>query len=85
MSVEQIEQSLLSLGSDERRNFAEWFFEHEEELLGEDYDHPTVQKEILRRRAEALADPKQLEDWDRAVRSMKRRFDELRDKNPQAG
>ncbi|MCX6904070.1 MAG: addiction module protein [Verrucomicrobia bacterium] len=32
MSVEPIEQSLLQLGREERRRFAEWFFEHEEQL-----------------------------------------------------
>jgi hypothetical protein len=35
MSVEQIEQTLLNLSREERRRFAQWFYDHEEQLLDE--------------------------------------------------
>ena len=64
MSVEQIEQSLLKLNREERRRFADWFFEHERELTGPDYMHPEVKAEILRRLAEVDANPGLLEPWE---------------------
>lgn len=86
MSVEQIEQSLLQLPREDRRRFLNWFYEHEDELIGPDGDqiHPEVQAEILRRRDEALAHPERLEAWERAFPRMQQRFDELRGKNPYA-
>lgn len=86
MSVEQIEQSLLQLPREDRRRFLNWFYEHEDELIGPDDDqiHPEVQAEILRRRDEALAHPERLEAWERAFPRMQQRFDELRGKNPYA-
>ena len=84
MSAEQIEQSLLQLPHEERRRFLDWFYEHEDELIGVDDDqiHPEVQAEILRRREEALAHPEKLEAWESAFPRMQQRFDELRRKNP---
>jgi hypothetical protein len=80
MSVEQIEQSLLKLNSEERRNFAEWFFEHEMEFLGENDIDPEVQAMILERRKEAEEHPELMENWDKAMEDVRRRFDELRAK-----
>jgi hypothetical protein len=60
MSVEQIEKTLLELPSEERRQFVDWFYEHESEILhpqDEDYIHPSVKAEILRRRDELVANP----------------------------
>ncbi len=60
MSVEQIEKTLLELTSEERRQFADWFYEHESEIIGpqdDDYVHPSVKAEILRRRDELAANP----------------------------
>ena len=85
MSVEQLEQSLLKLGPEERRNFADWFFEHEGELLGEDYIHPEVKAEILRRHDEAMEHPELLDDFEKGMAEAKRLFDELRRKDSQAG
>lgn len=80
MSVEQIEKTLLELTSDERRQFADWFYQHESEIVGSHDDdyihpiHPSVKAEVLRRRDEALAHPELMEpvtaDW----------FDELKRK-----
>ncbi len=61
MSVKQIEQSVLQLSEAERRQFAEWFYEHENQFAGNEAIHPDVQAEILRRRDEADAHPEQLE------------------------
>ena len=83
MSVEQLEQSVLSLSPEERRRFLEWLYEHEDELIGpDDVIHPEVQAELLRRREEALAHPEKLRAWESAFPRMKERFDELRRKNP---
>ena len=86
MSVEQIETSVLQLPQADRRRFLNWFYEHEDELLGSDDGeiHPEVQAEILRRREEALAHPEKLEAWESAFPKMKQRFNELRRQNPYA-
>jgi hypothetical protein len=86
MSVEQIETSVLQLPQADRRRFLNWFYEHEDELLGSDDGeiHPEVQAEILRRREEALAHPEKLEAWESAFPKMKQRFHELRRQNPYA-
>ena len=34
MSVEQLEQSVLKLTPEDRRRFLDWFYAHEEELMG---------------------------------------------------
>ena len=60
MSVEQIEKTLLELPSEERRQFADWFYQHESQIVGpqeDDYIHPSVKAEILRRSAELDANP----------------------------
>ena len=83
MSVEQLEQSVLSLSHEERRHFLDWVFAHEAELFGQDDDiHPEVKADILRRRDEALAHPELLQSWETAFPKMKLRFNELRGKNP---
>ena len=82
MSVEQLEQSVLSLKKEDRRRFLDWLCDHEEELLAADDIHPEVQAEILRRRDEAIAHPELMENWNTAFPRIKQRFDELRHKNP---
>ncbi len=83
MSVEQIEQSLLQLPREDRRRFLDWFYEHEDELIGPDDNqiHPEVQAEVLRRREEALDHPEKLETWENAFPRMQQQFDDLRRKN----
>jgi len=79
MSVEQIEASLLKLPPAERAAFANWFYEHEDELLGSDDNeiHPEVQAEILRRRAEALAHPELLEPWEGTTERLREQLNEI--------
>ena len=67
MSAEQLESTLMQLPREERRRFADWFYEHEEEILdpqADDSVHPEVKAEILRRREMFLADPTLAEPWD---------------------
>jgi hypothetical protein len=78
MSVEQLEQTVLSLSPDERRKFFDWLDEHEEELRGPDYLHPEVKAEILRRRDAALARPEQLEPWEGTTERARARLHEIR-------
>ena len=85
MSVEQLEQSLLKLDPEERRRFADWFHEHEEELAGPDYLHPEVQAEILRRREAALAHPERLEPWEGTTERVRARLHEIRHQKARAG
>jgi len=86
MSVEQIEASLLKLPPAERAAFANWFYEHEDELLGNDDGeiHPEVQAEILRRRAEALAHPELLEPWEGTTERLRGQLNEIRRQKVQA-
>ena len=79
MRVEQLEQSVLKLSPEERRQFAVWFYEHEQDMLGADDEiHTEGEAEILRRRDEAMAHPEKLEAWESAFPRMKQRFTELR-------
>lgn len=84
MSVEQIEQSLLQLGREERRRFADWFFENEAELTGPDYLHPEVKAEILRRLEEVDAQPELLEPWEGTTERVRARLHELRRQKAQS-
>ncbi len=78
MSVEQIEKTLLQLPGEERRRFADWFYAHEDEILNpqnEDYIHPSVKEEILRRRDELIANPSLAEPvTDEWFEQLKRRL-----------
>ena len=81
MSLEQLEQTVLNLPPGERRQFANWFHEHEPELLaaqGDDAIHPEIQAEILRRRDELDAHPEQLEPWAGTTERVRARLHELR-------
>ena len=87
MSVEQIEKTLLELPSEERRQFADWFFQHKNEIIGaqdEDYIHPSVKAEVLRRRDEALAHPELMEPWDGTMNKARELLDEIRRKKAQS-
>ena len=78
MSVEQIEQSLLKLDREERRRFADWFFENAHELTGPDYIHPEVKAEVLRRLEEVDAHPELLEPWEGTLERARQRLNEFR-------
>ncbi len=80
MSLDQLEQEVLSLPRDERRKFARWFYEHENEIVeprDDDEISLAVRVEILRRRDEALAHPERMEPWDGTVNRVKARLDEI--------
>ena len=79
MSLEQLENTLLNLPHEERRRFARWFYEHEDDIVGpQDGEiHPEVQAEILRRRAETDAHPEQLEPWEGTTERVRSRLHEL--------
>lgn len=85
MSVEQIEQSVLQLSAEERRQFAQWFCEHAVELSGVENQeiHPEIKDEILRRRDEADAHPELLEPWEGTTERVRARLHELRRQNAQ--
>ena len=66
MSVEQMGNTLLYLSCEDRRQFARWFYVHENEILDPQTDEeisPDLKTQILRRREEALAQPELLESW----------------------
>ncbi len=84
MSVEQLEQSILKLSEAERRQFAEWFYEHEVELTGPDDIHPDAKAEILRRRDEADAHPELVEPWEGTTERVRARLHELRRQKTQS-
>lgn len=54
MSVQQLEQQIMQLPEAERRVLARWFYEHENEILGEPADEiaPAIMEELLSRRRE---------------------------------
>ena len=60
MSIEQLEDQVLQLPRDERRRFACWFYEHENQIVepreGDEISVAT-KAEILRRSAELDANP----------------------------
>jgi hypothetical protein len=86
MSLEQIEQSVLKLSDAERRQFAQWFHENENELAGLDdhYIDPEVKAEILRRRDEVDAHPELLEPWAGTTERVRAKLHELRRQKAQA-
>ena len=78
MSVEQIGKTVLQLPREERRKFADWFYQHENEIAGPDEIHPEVKAEILRRRDELDAHPELLEPWEGTTERVRARLHELR-------
>lgn len=84
MSLEQLEKSVMELTRDQRREFFDWVYEHEDELLS-GHDSPEFQAEVLQRISDAERNPDQLIDWDTSMARMKKRFDELNGKKSTAG
>jgi hypothetical protein len=60
MSIEQLESQLMAMPAEDRRQFANWFYTHEHEIVeietGSDISRAT-QEEILRRRDELRVKP----------------------------
>ena len=81
MSVDQLEATLLKLPREERRKFADWFYQHENEILDprdDDEVSPEVMAEIMRRREEALAHPELLEPWGDTTKRLREQLNEIR-------
>jgi len=60
MSIEQLEEQVLRLPRDERRRFARWFYEHENQIVEpceDDEISAATKAEILRRSADIDANP----------------------------
>ena len=58
MSVEQLEQSVLQLSTEERRQFVDWMDDHRHEIVqAEPPVSGGVKREILRRSAELRENP----------------------------
>ena len=87
MSVEQIEKTLLQLPREERRQFADWFYQHAHEIIepqDEEEISPEIKAGILRRRAEVDAHPELLEPWEGTTERIRARLHELRRQKAQA-
>ena len=86
MSVEQIEATLMNLPREERRRFANWFYEHENEILDpqdDDEIHPEVRAELERRLREIEEHPEILEPWEGTTERIRAKLHEIRrQKNP---
>ena len=67
MSLDQLEQQVLGLPREERRRFARWFYEHENEIVEPDEIDMAIRSEIISRRDESLAHPELMkpvtDDW----------------------
>jgi len=87
MSVEQIEKTLLQLPRMERRQFADWFYRHANEIIepeeGDDLS-PELKADILRRRDEVDAHPERLEPWEGTTERVRARLHEIRRQKVQA-
>jgi hypothetical protein len=76
MSLEQIENTLLTLSPEERRRFAQWFYEHEDRIVGPGAaESEVVKSELLRRRQEYRDHPERFEHMDEAA--LERMFQDI--------
>ena len=84
MSVEQIESTLLQLPPEERRRFADWFYQHEDEIV-EPQDneeiHPEVRAELERRLQEIEEHPELLQPWEGTTERIRAQLHEMRRQN----
>lgn len=80
MSLEQLEQAILGLTSEERQRLAVWFEENRLELLGDELDELSKEQEaeVIRRRDFALAHPELLEPWDGTIERVRERLHQFR-------
>lgn len=80
MSLAEIEEQLLALPDEERRQFAAWFFENRERILpaaSEDTSEAT-KTELRQRKQEYLDHPERFRRVERRE-ELTRYFDEIRD------
>lgn len=80
VSLEQLEDAILGLTSEERLRLALWFEENRLELLGDEAEELSEEQEaeVLRRRELALAHPELLEPWDGTIERVRERLHEFR-------
>jgi hypothetical protein len=81
MSLEQLEQAVLKLPREERRRFARWFYENENDILDPQTDDeisPEVQAILEQRLAEIKDHPELLQPWDGTMERVRERLHELR-------
>ncbi len=78
--MEQLEEAILELSSEERQRLALWFEEKRQELLGDEPDELSEEQkaEVLRRRDLAVAHPELLEPWDGTIERVRARLNEFR-------
>lgn len=79
MSLEQIESTLLTLSPEERRRFAQWFYQHEDRLVEPDDEiTPEVEAELRRRMDEIRDHPELIQPWEGTIERARKRLHELR-------
>ncbi|HXR06363.1 MAG TPA: hypothetical protein VN765_03475 [Candidatus Acidoferrum sp.] len=86
MSVDQIEKTLLQLPPEQRRQFADWFYQHEHEIVESQQEielSPDIKAGILRRRDEVDARPERLEPWEGTTERVRARLHEVRHQKTQ--
>lgn len=78
--MEQLENAILGLTTEERQRLAVWFEENRRELLGEEADELSDEQEVevSRRRELAMAHPELLEPWDGTIERVRERLHEFR-------
>ncbi len=80
MSVEQLESAILGLNAEQRQRLALWFEENRRELLGDEPDELSEEqeKEVLRRRDLAAAQPELLEPWNGTIERLREHLHDFR-------
>jgi hypothetical protein len=77
MSVEQLESKIRELSPEERRQFADWFDVHREELIDDDFELSEAQKEeLMHRRREYDEHPERFSRMDK--KSLDQMFGRVR-------
>lgn len=93
MSLAEIESKVLALSEDERRQFVNWFYDHEREIVGpapasgQDEDGLSAEQvaELQRRLKEADEHPERLQPWDESLVRLRGKLNELRHQEHHAG
>jgi hypothetical protein len=87
MSLAEIEQKVIALTAEERRQFAAWFYRNEDRILPADSEEdqvadedlsPEVMAELVRRRRELDSGTVKTYSLDEVVRGMKEVVNEVR-------
>jgi len=89
MSRAELEQKLLELPTEERRQFVDWVYEHEDELLDsttseEDDLSPEQMAELERRMKEIDEHPERLVPWEGTVDRLRQRLYALQNRKNRA-